>query len=203
MKKAYLSDISPWWTMERQEAVLADVLPGCRVFRDVLDVRACRAHQPSSLVQRAAMLRTTTRGGSETIHVASLSVLAWGEEDMRAVLAAIQARGSVLVSSEGYQGDPLIAWHAARRQSRLEGAALKGAAVSAERRLAASKAAAKLIEDRWPLPSKTHPTVALLAECGLSLNTVKAHLGPRPIAQYKHNLKLVRRARAERAKDAT
>jgi hypothetical protein len=203
MKKAYLSEVSPWWTMERQETALADVLLGARVFRDVLDVRACRSHQPASLVQRAAMLRTTTRGGSETIHVASLAVLAWGEDDMRAVLAAMAARGAVLVSSEGYQGDPLIAWHAARKRSRLEGAALKGSAVSAERRRAASMASARLIEDRWPLSSTTHPTKVLLAECGLSLNTVKAHLGPRPIAQYKHRLKQARRARAERTKEAT
>jgi hypothetical protein len=195
----YMSDVSPWWTMDRQEATLADVLPGATVFRDALDRRQRRAHTPDSLVQRAMMLRSTARSqNNEVIHVASLAVLAWSEADLREVLDAIKARGAVLVSSEGINGDLVAAWAAVRRQSRLEGAALRGSAVSAERRKAASEVAVKLIAGDWPLPSKDHPTAELLARCGLSLNTVKAHLGPRPIAQYKHRLKQARKARTTR-----
>ncbi len=195
----YLSDVSPWWTIERQETALADVLPKATVFRDLLGVRARRGHSANDLVQRGMMLRPTTRRDKGVeIHVASLAVLAWAEDDLRAVLETIAARGATLISAEGYAGDPVAAWAVARRRSRLEGAALRGSAVSAERRRAASEAAVKLIAGDWPLPSRDYPTDELKARCGLSLNTIKAHLGPRPIAQYKHRLKLTRRARATR-----
>jgi len=198
--RAYLSDVSPWWTMERQEAALADVLPGATVFRDELDARARRGHSVASLTARAAMLRPTGRQlAGETIHVASLAVLGWSEDDVRAVLATMAARGTVLVSSEGIDGEPLEAWRVAKRRSRLEGAALLGSSVSAERRKAASAAAVAIIKPYWPLSSAEYPTASLLTKCGLSLNTVKAHLGSRPIAQYNHRMKMARRRRKENA----
>jgi len=61
-------------------------------------------------------------------------------------------------------------------------ASIIGAHMAAKKRLDASRKAIKLIANEWPLPSKEYPTAALLARCGLSLNTVKAELGPRPIA---------------------
>ncbi len=199
-KCAYLSDISPWWTMERQETALADVLPGATIYRDHLDARARRAHDPASLQARAGLLRPTQAlARDETIYVASLAILAWSEDDMRAVLNAIASRGAKLVSSEGIDSDSLEAWRQAKRQSRLEGAALRGSAVSAERRKAASLAGVALIKPFWPLPSKEYPTASLCEKSGLSLNTVKAHLGSRPIAQYNHRMKIARRRRKEHA----
>lgn len=201
-KSVYLSNLSRWWSFERQEAALADVLPDATIYRDELDVCARRRHTPIDLLRRAAMLRVTTRrsNGGE-IYVASLAPLAMSEDDMRAVQAEIEARGATLISiDDGPVDDVVVAWKVAKTKSRLAGAALLGAAVSAERRKAASAAGIAIIKARWSLPSSEHPTAALLAEAGLSLNTVKAHLGPRPIAQYNHRMKMVRKQRKEAQK---
>jgi hypothetical protein len=74
--RIYLSDVSPWWTMEKQLAALAEVLSGATVFRDDLDRRQKRGHSAKDLPKRAAMLRVTTRPVvGETIYVASAAVL--------------------------------------------------------------------------------------------------------------------------------
>lgn len=81
-------------------------------------------------------------------------------------------------------------------------AALKaGPAKSAENRRKKSDDAIKLhVEPYWPLPSKAYPTAALVAASGLSLNTIKDRLGPRPIAQYKHQQIIKRREKREQSK---
>lgn len=71
----------------------------------------------------------------------------------------------------------------------------EGAIASASKKKLFSKRACRKIKDRWPLPNKIWPTYMLLKEAGISLNTVKATLGPRPIAQYNYQAKLKRKAR--------
>jgi hypothetical protein len=90
-------------------------------------------------------------------------------------------------------GDVVLAW----REARLNGAAKVGARISADKKIATTKEAVWKIKDRWPLPSDEWPTRVLLKEAGLSLNTVKAHLGKRPIAQYNYQAKLKRKQRRE------
>jgi len=61
-----------------------------------------------------------------------------------------------------------------------------------------SRRAAAKIADRWPLSSEEWPTRTLLKEADISLNTAKAHLGKRPIAQYNYQAKMKRKANAKR-----
>jgi len=201
--RAYLSGVSEWWTIERQEAVLGAVLPGAIAFRDPLDARQRRGHSPTVLAQRAEMLRATTRtaeGG--TIYVASWAVLAWTPEDLEATVASVAARGAQLVSVSEPGPPGVEAWMAARTRSRLEGAALRGAAVSKARRLAATKAAVALIADDWGKPSSEVSTASLLARCGRSYNTVVAQLGGRETAQKRYQAALRRRQKAREARTA-
>lgn len=204
MERRYLSEISSWWSIERQEAALGDLPSGAIVFIDRLDTRQRRAHQSASLLQRTECLRPTKRPArDEVIRVASPDVLAWSEEDIQAVLAAVAARGARLVAAEGspVEDNPaawVAAWSAARKRSRLEGAQLRGAAVSAARRSAVALAGVNRIKARWPLPSKQHSTAALILEAGVSLNTAVKHLGRRPLAQ--HTRAIAEKAKATRAR---
>ncbi len=181
--RVYLSEISPWWTIERQREALAEVIPGAVVFTDLLDRGQKRRHPVTDLPKRAVMLRVSTRTNGATLHIASLATLAWAAEDLVAVLAALKAKHWPLVVGEGGQVS-VEAWKAARRQSRLEGAAKRGAAVSAERRRAASDAAIKEhVEPFWHL--KTPSKAALAAAAGVSVNTIVARLGTRMRAQFE------------------
>lgn len=191
---AYLSEVSPWWSLDRQRQVLAERLTGAIVFVDELDRRERRAHQVASLVQRAQMLRPTARKGrGEAIHVASLAVLAWSAEDLLEVLNTIAARGATLVSATD-QEVSVAAWREARDRARHERLQVAGAAVSAAKRRADTDAAiAEHVKPFWHLPSADHPTAALIERAGLTLNTIKSRLGPRQIAQFQHRQRLARR----------
>ena len=120
------------------------------------------------------MLRTTTRRGTaERIVVASYAVLAWDESDLLAVLATLRERGAELVSmDEAGQPCTVETWKAARRKSRLEGAAKRGGAVAGERRREVSLTKWELIKDRWHL--KECSGAKLLDEAKLTRNTVNA-----------------------------
>jgi hypothetical protein len=75
--RAYLSNLSPRWPFERQEADHATHTPGwpdVPTFRDKLSVKKRIAHQPVSLKERASLLRPTGREAGEVIYVASLAV---------------------------------------------------------------------------------------------------------------------------------
>ena len=198
--KAYISNISPAWTIE-QHLVLMPA--GVDVYRDEVKPRHRQAHQIASLEQRASILRPTNRRRAETIYVASLAVLAWGEPDFRAVLTAAGARGATIKAlasdveiAPGSDPDAAVAvWKASRNLDQRVAALKAGPAISAEnRRSKSDKAIKEHVEPYWPLPSKEYPTAALVAASGLSLNTIKDRLGPRPIAQYKHQQNLKRAA---------
>jgi hypothetical protein len=70
-----------------------------------------------------------------------------------------------------------------------------GARISADNKKAKAAEGIAKIKDRWPLPSKEWPTDVLLDEADVSFNTAKAHLGPRPIAQYNYQAAQKRKAR--------
>ena len=210
--KAYISPISPWWTEERQLQLLAERVDGWNralVFRDDLTLTERRAHRPEALIARAQMLRPTQRRNAETIYVASLAVLAWSEDDYLAVLHAATARNAMIVAIDEnvvIQPHPkrvlwtgyVDAWKAARTKSRLEGAARRGAAVSAERRLERSKAGIEKIKRFWALPSKDYPMRKLEELSGLSWNTIKAHMPePRAVAQHRRKQQEQRKAKKQ------
>lgn len=207
--RIYISNIRPTWPIAAQEAALDIGVPDWRkagIYRDVLPPRSRQAHGAADLIERASMLRPTRRGGGETVYVASLAVLAWTLTDFLAVLAALAERGSMLVScAEGFTiGLPdatpadiakaADAFTQAIRRNSGEGPS-KGGRISGERREARAKAACETIRERWALPSDQHPTLALLAEAGVSRATAKKHLGHRDKAQAAY---IKAQAQAER-----
>jgi hypothetical protein len=86
------------------------------------------------------------------------------------------------------------AWKAAR----IKGVSRIGGRISAQRKEATTKEAIELIREDWPKPSHEFSTKELRERCDLSLNTIKRHLGPRPIAQYNYQAKLKRKVNAKR-----
>jgi hypothetical protein len=207
--RAYISNISPLWPVEQQEAALKAALPGwpdgVMIFRDVLDTRARRAHRISSLIERADMLRASTRRSPGSIYLASLAPLAWTAEDLMECLSLAAAKnatvhvldaGLVIPPSPGAEAlhQAAIAFRKAReRQSGWE-RGKRGGQASGEMRSAAAKERAETIRERWALPTADYPTIALLAEAGISLNTAKMHLKPRPIAQREREAAQKRKA---------
>jgi hypothetical protein len=197
--------------MDRQTTLLSGAVPGwppgVGLFQDPLTTRQKRAHQPDSLVQRANMLRPTTRRDMGTIFVASLAVLAWGEEDFRDVLAATRRAKIVSVGDDleiprgPIDEDSVVeAWKAARKNARLRGASLKGAAISAERRKGKNDAGIDRIRERWGMPNSEWSTLELRRIAGepgkpLAYNTISARLKGREEAQRLYQIKMKRQAR--------
>jgi hypothetical protein len=120
------------------------------------------------------------------------------------VLAAAKARGAAVIAVADVAGPVTVeTWKQARAKSRLEGAAKLGGAVSAAKRKTASAAAVDKIRDRWALPSKEYPGPALLAEAGISRNTVNRVLGcNREQFQARHAAAQKRKATRERKAQA-
>lgn len=212
--RAYLSNIAPAWTFSRQEDALRVAIPsypsGANVYRDSLDPTERRGHAVASLLQRASLLRSTTRKVDSPIYVASLAVLAWTIEDMLDCITRIAARGAELhVLDAGLQIGVGADVHALRqaveaftvgRKARAAGeAGLLGGEVSGKRRREQAKQAAETIRNVWCLPTSDYPTAELLKTAGISLNTAKLHLGPRPDAQRAHQAAIKRRKGKENA----
>ena len=220
--RAYISTIAPGWTIERQEALLAERVPGwprVTVYRDEPTARQRQAHQASGLLQRAAMLRSTKpRPGGETIYCATLAVLAQGKVDFLAVLDAARARGATILPVDTGiaigAAVPAEEAAAAYMASRLAGSQAKarqlGAVVSAAIRRARADDGCERIRERWGMPSDAWPTAALCAEAGapgnpLSYNSVVARLGGREKAQARYQAAIkraaTRKAKADGRKD--
>lgn len=147
-----------------------------------------------------SLLRPTRRNNGALIHVQSLAVIADNEKDFREFITLISKRGCGLVSREEdigiYDGKyPSKLIVALWREARMRGAAKIGGQISADKKKAKAAEGIAKIKDRWPLPSSEWPTAVLLEEAGVSFNTVKAHLGKRPIAQYNYQAFLKRKLR--------
>ncbi len=159
--KAYLSNISPAWSIARQKEVIGPPLPGGAVaaYLDELKPRHLRRRSPDDLVERAVLCRPTGRRGPEIVRVASIGVMAWRQDDFARVVEALGARRAALVSH--HDGETFDLQSATARQraielfptARKEGGRQRGRAVgarrSAEIRNAASKAAAEAVRARW------------------------------------------------------
>lgn len=205
--RVYLSNIVPGWPIQRQKELLAQHVPDwpkVPTYTDLLSPKQRKAHSPASLTERVELLRETSRPESiEAIVVAALPCLGWEHLDFLECVAAISARGATLIALNTDRritpdATPTEIAEAARefvtgRRATKGGPA--GYLVSAEKREAEHRAAAKLIEDRWKLPTKDYPTVPLLAEAGICRNTANKYLLNRPEAQRKHRNEV---ARAER-----
>ena len=192
-KRVYLSNISPRWTIKRQELLLRAALPdypkGVTVFHDELDRHQRQSHLSANLVQRAEMLKKTRRKAPEDIYLAGLPPLAWTTRDLlvclsRAVsrMATIHVLEPPLLIGPDAGADVMLKAAEAFEESRKasqERRGVPGAKVSAERRIEAARAKAAAIRERWRLPIDQYPTAALLAEANISRNTAIFYLGPR------------------------
>lgn len=145
------------------------------------------------------LLRPTTRKHENKIFVISFAVIADNEKDLREFAKLCKARKTEVCSSEGQtvwrwynSAHILVEWW---REARRNGAAKIGARISADKKKAKGKEGADKIANRWPMPSDEYPTATLLKEAGISLNTAKAHLGKRPIAQYNYQATQKRKER--------
>lgn len=202
MDKAYLSELNHWWTIERQRELLIERLPiflnvdKMQVYTDVIDPKARRSRRPERkfLAAREDMIRPTSRPSTCIIYVASAAVLGWNEDDVRAFQAKLPTRITVHSVEEGrFITDLVKEWKVARAKSRLEGAAKRGAAISAKVRGERAAAGVRKIADRWPLPSSEWSTAKLLEEAGVSRNAVNARLGGREKAQARYQAALKRK----------
>jgi hypothetical protein len=217
--RAYLSNLSPRWPFERQEADHAAHTPGwpdVPTFRDTLSVRKRIAHQPASLKERASLLRPSGREPGEVIYVASLAVLAIGAADFMDVCAAASGRRAAILEHEtgtlipfnagaDALSDALNAFLDSKRRSEHAGEKWKpGAAASAQKRMEDAKRRAELIREDWC--QRGVPTAELLLRAGrkigrrrdvvpMSYQTAALLLGKRPAAQRKAETDVFRERR--------
>ena len=196
--RAYLSNISPRWTFERQEALLAEAVPGypkgVAVFRDNLDARTRRHHDPRALADRTEATReTANRRRDETLLVPSPAVFAWSMGDMIATLARAAARGAtvrfldcgltITPASGAADMEKIAEAFAAARKASF---GVPGSVASVEARNARVEAGLDRIRARYHLPTKNVSWAVLQADSGLSRNTIQDRLGNRRILQAKH-----------------
>lgn len=160
-RKTYSSNILRHWPIEAQQAELAKLPKPVEGYEDVLKPRALKAHSPVDLKERAELLRRTSRkGGTETIYVASLGVLAWVAEDFMAAMGAAAARNATVTAMDTGRtisptataaelAEALSEFLTARRRHQTSGGRLAGVEASKAVRMADSAARAALIADEW------------------------------------------------------
>lgn len=211
--RAYLSNVVRIWPLDKQEAMLAENIPGwphdVAVYRDEVKPKARRSHSDEALKERATMLRRTSRrgDGSEAIYVASFCVLAWTPEDWMRCMAAAAQRGAAVIALDtgtilqptaGAQerADAFSEFLAGRRRAQTGEGRKVGALISAAARLADTKTRVALIADDWK--RREFSTEALLLRAGrtpkgrrqivpMAYNTAVLHLGKRRVAQGQHD----------------
>ena len=178
-------------TLEYQDKILSQVVPSWPSMSSYIDEDAL-----------PYLLRPTQRKNSDDIYVTSIACIARDEKELAEIVKGLNSRSCFLHCVE--EGEVLrpkisikeavVLWKAAR----MNGASKVGGRISAKRKEAASKTAIELIREDWPKPSSKFSTQELKDRSGLSLNTIKKHLGSRPIAQYNYQAKLKRKANAKR-----
>lgn len=213
MTRRYFSNFRPAWPVERQRETLTEYLPDASDGADYIDElppKRRRKLAAADLVQRAEMLAPRGRKQVDDIATASLATLALSQIDLVGVLAAAEARGSVLIAvAEGIRLIPPYGAAAikaamdafAKAIDRGRGNTKLGHEVSAQRRMDRAKAACDKIKERWSLPMKDHPTNVLLREAGVARATAIAHLGDRRKAIQAREV--AERNRARRQADAS
>jgi len=193
-----MSNLSPAWTFAKQEALLADALPGARVFRDDLTGTERMARDHDRMKARGSLLRTTTRKDPAEETIAAVpAVLDWTVGGFMDVVEKVHARGGSL----RFIQPPMTlapsmtardlkaaadAFLASKKNAQAEAKGKLGGEVSGERREAEAMAKVAPHLDLWRFgdPEK-YPTHLLLRLMGVSFNTAKKHGGPRKNAIRK------------------
>lgn len=210
MKRAYLSNLSPLWPWHKQEALLLSAVPtwpkGIDVLRDELDSQERRGRRQASLVQRDKLLRPSTRRNSdETILLPSLAVFDWTVEGVLAALAAVASRGATVRvldcnltiaadAGASVMGEVAKAFAEARMRQKLVKRGEAGGKASAEARWNAAAEKLKSIEKLYRDPQEVRTDAQLANLAGVSVNTMKEHLGPRP---HRKKIKAARAAKEQ------
>jgi hypothetical protein len=207
--KIYVSNVFTPLSVEWQEAVLAAAVPdwpNVAIFRDVQNQRERRWQKAETLIDRMEMLRPTSRKEPDTIYLASLTVLAWDENDFQTVMGEIRARGAVIIAvddgltidAEMPLKDILQIWKQARKKKRIANAQIKGGQVSANRRKAIAAEGVERIRQYWGMPASEYSTLQLRQMAGtvevpMAYNTIVAHIGYGREIAHKRYLAALRR----------
>lgn len=210
--KAYLNNISPAWPLRRQEDVLRAAIPGwpksVDVRRDVLDSKQLMANRPASLVELGKLLARHSFRRADTINVASLAVLGWRDSELIRHLLAATALGITVKARDigleiGPDATPAVmkravdAFLAAREKVRQGKRGEAGGQASGAVRRSAAGEKVKTIAKFWKDPKETRTDRELAVIAGVSVNTVKEHLGPRP---NRRKIKAARNAAEQQEK---
>lgn len=223
--RAYKSNLSPPWTERRQDEALARAIPGyprgVDVISDWPDGGARQGHKPLLPGRDGLLLRRASRRAEEAIYMASLSVLAqsWedgatGEWGVARCLALAADRGATIhvvgitppliippSSDAALFAEASQEFAQGKRRQRAEKRGQVGGRVSADRRKADAREKLKTIERFWHDPKETRKDAELAAIAGVSVNTVKDHLGDRPRKAIKRAREALQKAaRAEKGK---
>lgn len=203
ISKAYISNLSPVWPVERQEEVLADIQ--ATRYVDELQPAERRGHRIAGLPERGQMLRKTSRHADQIIHVASLASFARNAEDL---MIAISLASEINATIRDLSADITIKPNAKAKElkraaevfaeGRKRAAEVErgkaGGTKSGGVRARMAKEAALKFESDWLEYDKTNKQIS--KESGLSVNTLKLYLGRRVEARARHQAMLKRRSNA-------
>lgn len=191
--KTYLSNLSPLWTIKRQEAIL-DGVDGTK-FCDELDSGERRGYRINGLPSRDMMLRKSTRSEDQIIQIASIAVLARNSEDLMIVLTQAAERNAIIrdlsanmdIKPNAKAKDlkvvaALFADATKRAAEKVRGQT--GGQRSGSIKAAQAKAVAMKYENDWCNHEKTNKDLS--KESGLSVNTLKLYLGRRKEARARY-----------------
>ena len=200
----YIRNGVPGWPEKKQEELAPDGVP---IYRDILGaskLKAMKAGNASLLVERAAMLRPTSRQTKgEEIGVAAIHVIGFNVQDVLATLAAAWKRGAVFVdvsAGRSYSNaldasqiaELLANYEKTRKRAQTEAARGEGHAAHIAKKLARTEKALKIARPLWG--DKDAPSAAIIAEkAGCSVRLLYDNLGPRSRAK-------ARQARREKRK---
>jgi hypothetical protein len=217
--KAYISNISPRWPVDRQVEMLRAAIPGwprgVTIFRDELDVAERKAHRKNDLAERNAMLRGSSRSMG-AVYMASLAVLDWSADGLVPAITLALSRGATLrvldadltIRPDASAADlavAMAAFEASRKADRSIQRGSPGGKASAEKRAAEARARALSVFHLWQLPTREWPQPVIAQKASLSINTLKLYLPPRHEAQrdYQAEQKRLKTRAARAAKEST
>ncbi|GBR20495.1 hypothetical protein AA105894_2571 [Asaia spathodeae NBRC 105894] len=195
MKRAYVREGVPGWSVERQLAALSDAGFSGPIFQDAMTRGDKRGRRVEALTERASLLRPSGREGRETIIVATIRALALnsGPDLLGALKAAADRGATVRALSERLEIPPgagiaeLIAastaWDRGRRIDQTADARTKGNAAAAARAADRRAKAVAIARPLWGLSSGEMPNTEIARRAGLSITTLYRTLGRRSVAQ--------------------
>jgi hypothetical protein len=211
--KAYLSNLSDHWPLERQRELLGmraaeyvDVLKPGRLER-ARDPKADSKARDKVLTDRAAMLAPSSRKAEGVLEVAAFPCLAVSTHDFLDVVARASARGmSLLEVSTGRQiaagqGAEDLARAIPFFQAALRGRGLQTRTEHAAKLEEDGRKRALAVADLYKLPDEEMPLATVRERAGkdgkpMAPATLRKHLGPRKAAQRLYAAGLKRSATA-------